>query len=277
MDTLGLTSRWVAAARARESTRPDALFTDPLAATLAGEEGWALLDEMETLGVPGGSTDSPHFAIRTRFFDDALLAAATAGTRQIVALAAGMDARAFRLPWPDGTTVFEVERPDVLRYKDEVLDGVHATPRARRVSVQADLRDDWTSALRRAGHDSMRPTAFLVEGLLAYLPDEATALGIFVKAAAMAAPGSSIALDIVGESFLQSPYTKAHLAALESLGVAWHFGSDEPEALLARAGWRDARAVRFGEEGASFGRWPFPTRPRGTPGFPHSFLVVAYR
>jgi len=276
MDTLGMTSRWVAAARARESTRPDRLFDDPLAGALAGDEGRALLAEMERLSM-AGTHGSPHFAVRTRFFDDALLGAARAGTHQIVLLAAGMDARAFRLDWPPGTTVFEVERGDVLGYKEGVLAASHATPRARRVLVTADLREDWATALRSAGHEAARPTAFLVEGLLPYLPNEAAAFAIFSTAASMAAPGSSIAMDIIGDSFLRSPMVKAHLDALAAKGVPWHFGSDEPEALLAGAGWRDARVRSFGEDGASYGRWPFPVAPRGMPGFPHSFLVVAQR
>jgi methyltransferase (TIGR00027 family) len=276
MDTLGLTSRWVAAARARETARSDRLFSDPLAAALAGDEGRAMLEEMERLSMVGHN-HSPHFAIRTRFFDDQLLAETARGTRQIVLLAAGMDARAFRLDWPEGITVFEVERADVLAYKARVLEASRATPRARRVTVTADLREDWASALRKAGHDATKPSAFLVEGLLPYLPDETAAFGLFSTAASMAAPGSSIAMDLIGAGFLTSPFVKAHMDALAAKGIAWHFGTDEPEALLAGAGWADARVLLFGEPGASFGRWPFPVAPRSMQGVPHTFLVVAHR
>jgi methyltransferase (TIGR00027 family) len=278
MDALGLTSRWVAAARARESARADRLFDDPLAAALAGDEGRAMLEEMERVATPPGRpSENPYLAIRTRFFDDALMGAAREGTRQVAILAAGMDARAFRLAWPEGTTVFEVERAEVVRYKEEVLAAERATPRARRVVVAADLREDWRAKLREAGHDAAQPTAFLVEGLLPYLPDEAAALAIFAAAASIAAPGSRLATDVVGQSFLESPWVKTYLEGLAAKGVPWTFGTDEPEALLARAGWPHAHAVEPGDEGVSLGRWPYGLAPRAMREFPHSYLVVARR
>lgn len=273
-----MTSRWVAAARARESARPDRLFCDPLAASLAGDEGRALLDDMErSSSVPGRPSDNPYLAIRTRFMDDALQKAAGEGLRQIAILAAGMDARAFRLEWPEGTTVFEVERDEVLRYKEAVLAAERATPRARRVVVACDLREDWQGRLRAAGHDAGKPTAFLIEGLTAYLPDEPAALAILSGSASIAAPGSQVALDIVGATFLASPWVKTHLDAVAARGVPWQFGTDEPEALLERAGWRDVRAVRPGDAGACPERWPYPVAPRETPGLPQVFMVVAQR
>jgi methyltransferase (TIGR00027 family) len=209
--------------------------------------------------------------------DDALLAAANEGTRQIVLLAAGMDARALRLSWPKGTTVYEIERGDVLQYKESILSQLQATPRARRVPLACDLRDDWRGALQLAGHDATRPTAFLVEGLLSYLPDEPAAHAILSAAAEIAAPGSTVGLDLVGATLLSSPYIRTYLDGLAARGVPWVFGTNDPEGLLERAGWRDVRVVQPGEPGAWPERWPYPTAPRGAVGYPHIFFVFARR
>jgi methyltransferase (TIGR00027 family) len=275
MDALGLTSRWVAAARAQESTRPDRLFDDPFAAALAGDEGRAFFAEMEAIA--GRKSENPYLSIRTRLLDDALLAEAARGTRQIVLLAAGMDARALRLSWPGGTTVFEIERADVLDYKASVLSKLQATPRARRVALPVDLRGDWRSALRTAGHDRTRPSAFLLEGLLSYLPDEAAVHAILSAIASIAAPGSALGLDLVGASLLASPWIKPYLDGLAARGVPWLFGTDDPEGLLQRAGWQDVRVVQPGEVGAWPERWPHPVAPRTTQGYPHIFVVLARR
>jgi methyltransferase (TIGR00027 family) len=279
MDALGLTSRWVAAARARESARPDRLFDDPLAAALAGVEGQAFLLEMGRLAAMPGRPphENPFLSIRTYFLDDVLSQAMSGGIRQFVILAAGMDARAFRLDWPDGTTIFEVERDDVLRYKEAVLAREKATPRAHRVVIAADLREDWRSKLRQAGFDPGRPTAFLVEGLLVYLPDEGAALGVLSSAAEIAAPGSVLGADISSRTFLESPWTKTYRDALVAKGVAWTFGTDEPEDLLTRGGWPDVHVVQPYEVAVAGERWPYPPTPRTVAGVPRSFLAVARR
>ncbi|HEY6463526.1 MAG TPA: SAM-dependent methyltransferase, partial [Polyangiaceae bacterium] len=224
---------------------------------------------------PGGG--NPYLVVRTRFFDDVLLAAAREGVTQVGILAAGMDARAFRLDWPAGTTVFEVERAGVLAHKEKVLASLGAKPRARRVVVEADLREDWRAALAKAGHDATRPTAFLVEGLLCYLPDEATARAIFAAVASVAAPGSRLAFDVPGASFLGMPMLRSLFDALAARGIAWTFGTDDPERLLASAGWPDARVALPGDADVSHGRWPYPSGPRGIPGVPYSYLAVGRR
>ena len=272
MDQLGMTSRWVAAAREQETLLPNRLFDDPFAAALAGDEGRAMLTRFN-----GPSGENPFLSIRTRFIDDWLLAEAARGIRQVVLLAAGMDARAFRLAWPDATAVFEVERPEVLAWKEGVLSTLRATPRARRVLVRMDLRDDWRAALHAAGHDQAKPSAILVEGLLPYLPDQAAAHAILSAAASLAAPGSAVAADVVGASFLTSPLVKGFLDTLAAEGVPWLFGTDSPEALFEQAGWHDVRAIQPGEVAYAQGRWPYATAPRGVPGVPRSFLVTARR
>jgi len=112
-------------------------------------------------------------AVRTHYFDGYFDAAVRTGIRHVVILAAGLDSRAYRLNWPAGTTVFEIDQPKVLSYKTSTLDAHGAAPKARRVPVAADLRDDWPAALIAAGFDATQPTAWLAEGLLPYLPGDA--------------------------------------------------------------------------------------------------------
>jgi methyltransferase (TIGR00027 family) len=112
-------------------------------------------------------------AVRTKFFDDYLMAATASGVRQAVILASGLDARAYRLAWPDGTVVYEIDQPDVIAFKSQTLADLGATPTATRRTVSIDLREDWPTALQAAGFDASQPTAWLVEGLLIYLPPDA--------------------------------------------------------------------------------------------------------
>jgi methyltransferase (TIGR00027 family) len=142
-----------AAMRAEESARDDRLFTDPFAARLAGDEGRKLL--AEATAASGGV--SGEIAIRTRFFDEALLDAQRDGASQVVILAAGMDARAYRFQWRPGTTVYEVDQPQVIAAKDERIAG--AAPRCHRFGVGIDLAEDWPEALVHQGFSSSAKTA----------------------------------------------------------------------------------------------------------------------
>jgi methyltransferase (TIGR00027 family) len=133
-------------------------------------------------------------AVRTRHFDKLFTDAAAAGVRQAVILAAGLDARAYRLPWPAGTTVFELDQPEVIDFKTKTLADLGAKPRADRRTLAIDLRDDWPKALRDNGFDSTQPTAWIAEGLLIYLPPEAQDL-LFDRINELSAPGSRIATE----------------------------------------------------------------------------------
>ncbi|WP_235486681.1 SAM-dependent methyltransferase, partial [Frankia sp. AvcI1] len=148
---VGLTAVGMAWVRARESARRDRLFDDPYAEAFVEAAGGP------AAAGPAGAfarfidvVDS-HGVQRTRFFDDYLTRAADAGQRQFVLLAAGLDTRAHRLSWPAGTRLFEVDLPEMLTFKQAVLDTRHATARAERITVPADLAGDWSSALTRAG------------------------------------------------------------------------------------------------------------------------------
>ena len=278
-DPVSLTARLTAAARARESARPDRLFDDPWAAALAGPEGVAFLKRFEEAGrIPGVPPlgENPYIAIRTRVLDDFMTAAVAAlDARQVVIVAAGLDTRAFRLAWPDGTRVYELDHPDVLAAKQSTIDAAGAVPRCDRRTVAVDLAQPWAAPLQAAGFDRSGPSVWLVEGLLPYL-DGPAGEAVLGTCAALAAPGSRLACDIVGRSFLEAPWTRPFLDALAREGAPWRFGTDAPEELLSARGW-DATAMRPGEQGASFGRWPFPVAPRDTPGVPQTFIVLATR
>ena len=269
------TSRWMAAARARESERADRLFYDPLASALAGPEGFAWLERMEAAARSDGPGLYP--AIRTRFFDDFLLDSSRgSGARQVVLAAAGLDTRAFRLDWPSRTRLYEMDLPEVLDAKEAVIDKAGAKPGCERRTVRVDLGEaTWPEALLASGYRPERPSAWLVEGLLYYLTRTAVH-GLLEKVGALTAPGSLLGLDVMNRGLFFSPVAWPMQVALAQRGAPGRFGTNAPEALMARHGW-EADVTQPGEEGANFGRWPRPMLPREVPGLPRSFLVRARR
>ena len=133
-------------------------------------------------------------AVRTRWFDTLFTDAAAAGVRQAVILAAGLDARAYRLDWPDGTTVYELDQPEVIEFKTRTLADLDAKPKANRRTIAIDLRNDWPKALLDNGFDATQPTAWIAEGLLIYLPPDAQDL-LFDRINELSAPGSRVATE----------------------------------------------------------------------------------
>jgi methyltransferase (TIGR00027 family) len=207
--SVGTTAVMVAAARAAETERPDPLIRDPYAKVLvagAGTGAWEfMLDGEFVAKVAEADAEaaavfehmSAYQAVRTHFFDAFFADAVAAGIRQIVILASGLDSRAYRMQWPAGTTVYEIDQPKVLEYKSATLDQHDVSPTAVRREVAMDLRFDWPNALRQAGFDSSVPTAWLAEGLLMYLPADAQDR-LFEHITALSAPGSRIAAETMG-------------------------------------------------------------------------------
>ena len=202
-ESVGATALGVAAARAAETARPDALIRDDYAYLLTASAGpaWAQMASADDEWLRGDeqarrqhAMARNYQAVRTHYFDGYFDAAVRAGIRQVVILAAGLDSRAYRLDWPTGTTVFEIDQPKVLDYKTSTLDAHGALPKARRVPVAVDLRDDWPAALLAAGFDPAQPTAWLAEGLLPYLPGDAQDR-LFDLVTAHSAAGSRIAVE----------------------------------------------------------------------------------
>ena len=161
MEGVSKTALWVASMRATEAARPDRLHSDPLAAAFVAASG------AEPIGAPPGAAE--FLAIRTRFYDDFL---DDAFVPQVVLLAAGLDSRAFRLSWPSGASVFELDLPELMSFKETVVADSGVVAACSRVVVPIDLRTDWASALLAAGFDTSVPTAWVAEGLLQYLSAE---------------------------------------------------------------------------------------------------------
>ncbi len=184
------------------------------------------------------------YGVQTRFFDDFFLAAAQDGIRQAVIVAAGLDSRAYRLQWASGTTVFEVDRPEVLEFKIRVLAEHGAAPTAGRSAVAADLREDWPAALTAAGFDPQAPTAWSVEGVLPYLPGPAQH-ALFSRIDQLSAPGSRVAVGALGTRL-----DSAQLSALEAdfpgvnmsgeadfSALTYHDERSDPAQWLSERGW----------------------------------------
>ncbi|MDB5101147.1 MAG: SAM-dependent methyltransferase [Cyanobacteria bacterium RYN_339] len=230
---VGATAIAIAAAREAEGRRPDRLFEDPLAGLFLAAAGRPTID---TVGVL-----VDYVAVRTAFFDDYLLAAVAGGCRQVVVLASGLDGRAFRLDWPAGMRVFELDLPASLAFKERVLAASGLAPRCDRRVVPADLCADWGAILVAAGFTPGQPTAWLAEGIMSYL-SEADREQLMTTMALLSAPGSRFALESAGALLLRSPNPEGDngLAAFaqEYRGL-WHSTlPTEPTAWLERHGWR---------------------------------------
>jgi methyltransferase (TIGR00027 family) len=199
--SVGSTALNVATARALEAQKPDPLAVDPFAEVFCRAVGGHAADVLDGKD-PGHQLKTPdwgaHFVsfqgARTRYFDDYFRQAADAGVRQVVILAAGLDSRAYRLAWPDDTTIFELDRPQILDFKREVLAGQGALPNAERREVASDLREDWPQALQDNGFDAGKPSAWIAEGLLLYLPGNAQER-LFTGIDALASAGSQTAVE----------------------------------------------------------------------------------
>jgi len=200
--SVGATATMVAASRALASRDPDPLLDDRFAEPLVRAVGHSFFVRMLDGQIPLDNDDMPmtlqqrreQIAVRTRFFDDFFQAATTAGIRQAVILAAGLDARAYRLRWPAGTVIFEVDQPEVIAFKTDTLARLGAEPTAEHRTVGIDLRDDWPTALRNSGFDTASPAAWIAEGLLPYLPPEAQDR-LLDNITALSAPGSRLATE----------------------------------------------------------------------------------
>ncbi len=256
MHAVSYTAQWMAAARALESEREDALFDDPLAHALAEPRGSELIERYAGGGL------LPFISIRTRFLDDAIGDLLADGSpRQVVLIAAGMDTRAYRLGWPDGTDVYEVDHGPLIEEKRRRLEALGASPAVRRHEVPADLTRQWLPALEQAGFDRARPTLWIAEALTFFLTEEQAAALLRLLAAA-SAPGSHLALDILGRGLLGNPFSKPFLERLAADGTPWIFGTDEPEAFLTANGWDVVCLREPGQPGAGEGRWPYQVQPR---------------
>ncbi|MEW2570660.1 class I SAM-dependent methyltransferase [Streptomyces sp. NPDC047070] len=223
---VGVTALLVAAARAIETHRHDALARDEYAEQFVraapASAGWPVRMRQ----VPDGDANplwgrfARYFGLRTRVLDDFLLSSAhSGGARQVVLLGAGLDTRAFRLDWPSGSVVFEIDRKGVLAFKHQVLDGLSASPRAARVTVPIDLREDWVGALCDAGFEPTAPSVWSAEGLLFYLPPAAET-NLFERIDRLSTEGSALAFEVkLDRDLLEHRDSPLYTATAEQIGI----------------------------------------------------------
>ncbi|MBV9161532.1 MAG: SAM-dependent methyltransferase [Pseudonocardiales bacterium] len=265
---VGLTAVHVAAARAAEGRRNAPLFDDPFAADFVTAAGAAL--SFTNYHPPAAQDTADLWAwvasyavIRTRFFDDYFRDACAEGCRQVVILAAGLDTRAFRLSWPAGVRLFELDTPEVLTFKDQVLAERDTAPACQRVAINVDLRQDWPATLVQAGFHPAEPTAWLAEGLLIYLTqDERDQLLDRVRQ--LSAPGDWLAIEYNSEYMTQTAVQLMINSLSEPsspdsafLKTLWQSGTQEdPTSWLGRHGWQ-AHEYDASERAQFYGR-PLP-------------------
>ncbi|MEB4209319.1 class I SAM-dependent methyltransferase [Mycobacterium sp. 94-17] len=249
--SVGATATAVAAQRAIASQGPDALLNDPWADPLVRAVGTDVF--IKFLGNQPDRSDDPllnrravreQITVRTRFFDDFFMQATESGIPQAVILASGLDTRAYRLSWPAGTVVYEIDQPEVIEFKTRTLADLGATPTAERRTVSIDLRDDWPAALVAAGFDAHQPTAWSAEGLLVYLPPAAQDR-LFDNIAAASAPGSRIATEHMDLRNVPSDWARkltersARIGSNIDLAALFYTGERNTAAeYLAAHGWR---------------------------------------
>lgn len=266
--SVGVTATMVAAARAMATRAERPLINDPFAEPLVELVGVDLLSRLAsgeldpaelndvhdgTVGSTGSagamSRMADNMAVRTKFFDEFFLDATNAGIKQAVILASGLDARAYRLAWPAGTVVYEVDQPQVIEFKTRSLAELGAAPTAERRVVAVDLRDDWPAALRAAGFDPAQPTAWSAEGLLGYLPPEAQDR-LLDTITELSVPGSRLATESApnpepgdDEKLKERMRTiserwRAHGFDLDMAGLVYFGDRNEAAPYLAGHGWR---------------------------------------
>ncbi len=278
--SVGATALGVAAARAAETESANPLINDPFARVFvdaAGQGMWSIYSNPALLAEAAEIEPDVRsriqlmvdfMATRTAFFDEFFLRAADAGVRQVVILASGLDARTWRLPWPDGTLVYELDQPKVLEFKSDTLREHGARPAAELVNVPIDLRQDWPKALREKGFDPSRPSVWSAEGLVRYLPAQAQDL-LFERIHQLSAPGSRLASNVPGQGFTDPELVRRQRDDMKRMRAAaaklvdteitdfddlWYAEERTPvDRWLRDHGW-EASAVTFPELMARYGR-----------------------
>ena len=278
--SVGATALGVAAARAAETESENPLINDPFARVFvdaAGKGMWSIYTNPVLLAKvveiePDVQTRIQlmidFMATRTAYFDEFFLGAADSGVRQVVILAAGLDARTWRLPWPDGTVVYELDQPKVLEFKSNTLREHGAHPTAQLVNVPIDLRQDWPKALQEAGFDASRPSAWSAEGLIRYLPAQAQDL-LFERMHSLSAAGSWLGSNVPGAGFTDPELVRRQREDMRRMRAAaaklvdaeitdfddlWYPEERTPvDGWLREHGW-DVSAATFPELMARYGR-----------------------
>ncbi|MGO9149208.1 MAG: SAM-dependent methyltransferase [Acidimicrobiales bacterium] len=255
LPAVGLTAVGVAAVRAAETERAERLFADPLAAGFVRAAGPRRRRPDRPEGRHRHASLVAWVIVRTRFLDDLVLDACARGCRQVVILGAGLDARAFRLGWPDKPRVFEIDLPQVLEFKEQVVRDEGWRPSCERIIVPVDLSENWSRPLCDAGFDAATPVVWLAEGLLAYLSPQASD-SLVIRAAELSVPGSRLGLTLASSRRLRA-WREAHPDGTSEQGdyvALWRSaGPGQAVEWLASHGWR-AEVFDMVERAASYGR-----------------------
>jgi methyltransferase (TIGR00027 family) len=245
------------------TTADNALINDPFAEPLVRAVGVDFFTRLVTGELRPEDLDSDsetvgmqrmteNMAVRTKFFDEFFLTATQAGIRQAVILASGLDSRAYRLAWPSGTTVYEIDQPDVIEFKTKTLAELGAEPTAKRRTVAMDLRYDWPSALIEEGFDPHQPTAWSAEGLLGYLPPDSQDR-LLDTITELSAPGSRVAVESV-PNIDPADHEKA-IERMQAASARWRdHGFDLDFAELVYLGDRNEAASYLGDHGWQLSR-----------------------
>ena len=292
--SVGATATMVAAARAAATKRPQPVITDRFAEPLVRAVGIDVFTRMA-----GGELDfddvergmgfprmTDTFAARALFFDDYFDDAAAADLRQVVIVASGLDARPYRLSWPAGTELYEIDQPEVIEFKTSTLAKLGAVPAADHRPVGVDLREDWPAALQGAGFDPARPTAWLAEGvLIGFLPPEAE-VRLLDSVIALSAPGSRLAADFgtIGDSSERSQEQaramaegfRRHGLELDIVGLTYPGEHTDVAAYLQAHGWATVRSELtdlFAAAGLPALAEPEGATPAGTISFVRAILA----
>ena len=262
---VSLTAFGIAAFRAAETARDDGLFADPYA------EGFLRAAEPSSWSAPETGRRrreglATWVSVRTRFLDDLLLEACADGARQVVILGAGLDARGFRLHWPTGLRLYELDMAGVLQFKQAVIDSEGWRPACERVAVAVDLSEDWTRPLFEAGFDASRHVAWVAEGLLAYL-SPATSDALVARAGELSQPGSRFGLTLASSRRLRA-WREAHREGADDpddyVSLWRSANAEQAVQWLAANKWR-AEVFEIEERAASYGR-PLSGRARADEG-----------
>jgi methyltransferase (TIGR00027 family) len=239
---VGETAIGAAMMRARESDRVGGLFQDPYAAAFVAEAPPVFEDGPSTDDDPALAALEAAFeeavVVRTRFYDDFVQTASAGGCRQVVMLGAGLDTRAFRLDWPIGTRLFELDLPDVLTFKQRVLSRLGAEPRCQRITVEVDLQEDWSLPLITGGFESSAQTGWIAEGLMPYLATN-DAERLLLTVGDLSSPGSRLALEhaaITDDSLLSQARA---IPTMDQITGMWKGGLRETaDGWLRQHGWQ---------------------------------------
>jgi len=263
---VGYTALLVAGWRALHTAGERPFVCDDYARHFIAASGDPFLnDALANPGSSAGASTFPRlYGVQTRFFDEFFTSATHQGIRQVVIVAAGLDSRAYRLNWADGTTIFEIDRPKILEFKTRVMAEHAAAAAADRRDVTADLRENWSTPLLASGFAATLPSAWSVEGILPYLDGDAQH-ALLRRITELSAPGSRLAIGALGSCLDQD-----RLTALEEKHPGLNLSGDvdfsaltyddaakaEPAQWLADHGWSVDPVLTNPELQREYGRTP---------------------